>query len=89
VTVSRIVRLRDASGNVISSDPWVNFLYLLMRDHITAGVVEKLIQEAVTKPGMDCAYTNGWLAKYAENLVERVKECGTERRLSDDTNREE
>lgn len=67
-------RLREASGEVNSDDPLVDVLYTLMRDHLPAGEVEKLVRD-VTHPliAKKRCYTNGWLALYAKDLAERIR----------------
>jgi hypothetical protein len=71
--------VREASGKVIypSSDWLTSFLYELMRDAIPAGQVETIvrsIEEKARKSGLeDILYTNGWLAKYANHLAERIR----------------
>lgn len=61
--------LRERSGAVKINSRLVSFLYDLMRDHLPIGTVEHLVQEA-TEP--DVLYTNGWLAKYAEDVANRL-----------------
>ena len=65
-------RLREQSGQVKCTGRLISFLYTLMRDEITPGKLEALVQ--VTESEGDCKnlYTNGWLAKYAENLAARL-----------------
>lgn len=64
-------KMRIKSGKINSHSKLICFLYLLMRDMITPGKVENLILD------MDKAesyqFTNGWLAKYAENIAKRLK----------------
>lgn len=48
----------------------VSFLYDLMRDHVTPGVVEKLV--LASPPGMT-KFTNGYLANYAKELAARLQ----------------
>lgn len=60
--------LFEASGEVISGDPLVGLLYLLMRDHVPPGVVAELTKEA-TAATLPTTFTNGWLAQYAEHLA--------------------
>lgn len=62
--------LRLRSGSIGINDKLVSFLYELMRDHLPSGVVEKIVR-ASEDP--DVQYTNGWLAKYAEDLANRLK----------------
>ncbi|KKM67119.1 hypothetical protein LCGC14_1474370 [marine sediment metagenome] len=68
----RMEDLREASGEVSYSDPLTTFFYLLMRNELAAGKVEALVREAVDS-AEDCLFTNGWLAHYANNLAEEVK----------------
>lgn len=63
--------LREKTGNFKSTDKLTNFLYLLMRDELTCGFVEKLIRESEKKK--EILFTNGYLAAYAELLSERLK----------------
>lgn len=67
----RIDLLREESGYFRSKDPLVCFLYDVMRDHLPVGVVEKLVLENVH--GLDCLFSNGFLAKYAENLARELR----------------
>lgn len=61
--------LRLDSGCVNINSKLVSFLYSLMRDHVTPGDIEKLVQEA-SEP--EVYYTNGFLALYAEHLAKRL-----------------
>lgn len=63
--------LRTRSGEVTSEDPLVTFLYILMRDHLPAGVVEEIVERHTYHE--DMKYTNGWLAEYAKDLAARLK----------------
>lgn len=72
----RTKELREASGQVVYSDAITSFLYQLMRDHLPAGVVEKLVREVAAEPE-EQVFTNGWLAKYANNLAEELKNSRT------------
>lgn len=62
--------LRKRSGDVRIKSKLVSFLYELMRDHLPPGEVEKLVK-ASQDP--DVSYTNGYLAKYAKDLANRLK----------------
>jgi hypothetical protein len=62
-------KLRERSGNIKINSRLTSFLYQLMRDHLPAGIVEKLAQES-TEP--DVLYTNGWLANYADDVAKRL-----------------
>lgn len=69
-TAEEIEALHKRSGEVVDTDPLVSFLYLLMRDHVTPGVIEGLMRDS--KPGEESRYTNGWLAKYAQDIADRL-----------------
>lgn len=66
----RIIQMRKASGDVTVDSKLVSFLYELMRDYITPGDVELIVQSS--EEFSDVTYTNGWLAKYAEYLAQRL-----------------
>ena len=68
----RINDLRKNSGDVASSDPFVSFLYTLMRDHVTPGVVEQIALDMASGSKV-VTYTNGFLARYAENISNFIK----------------
>jgi hypothetical protein len=61
--------LRERSGTIKINSKLVSFLYELMRDYLPAGEVESIVRNS-QEP--DCTYTNGWLAKYAEDLANRL-----------------
>lgn len=63
--------LRERSGNVLIKSKLTFFLYDLMRDHLTPGTVEELMEDVKSE---EVSYTNGWLAKYAEDLARRLLE---------------
>ena len=65
--------LRERSGEVDDTDPLVEFLYALMRDHLAPGAIEQIMNEQVMGGGIVSRYTNGWLAKYAQDLAGRLK----------------
>jgi len=68
----RTEELKEASGSVTYSDPLTTFLYLLMRNDLPAGTVESLVRESINS-AEECVFTNGWLAQYAHNLAEELK----------------
>lgn len=53
-----------------SKDPFVAFIYTLLRDHVPAGVIAAIVKDLGTK---DCVYSNGWLVAYASDIVERLR----------------
>jgi hypothetical protein len=60
------------SGKVMFNDPLTSFLYDLMRDHLPTSTVEQLVRNAL--PPVDCHFTNGWLANYANDLAKRLQQ---------------
>lgn len=71
VTTDENEALRHRTGEVNDDDPLVNFLYLLMRDHLSTGVVEGIVQPDLQRGGLS-QYTNGHLARYAQDLAARL-----------------
>lgn len=68
--VEEIKAMRERSGRVQIDSKLVSFLYQLMRDHVTPGVIEEVLNDSVHES--DVVYTNGWLAKYAEDIAKRL-----------------
>lgn len=68
--------IREASGEYNDDSLFVAVLYTIMRDHLSTGVVENIVQDILNAGGYDgpIAYTNGWLAQYARNIVDRLEE---------------
>lgn len=60
------------SGEVTIKDPLVEFLYILMRDHLPVGTIEEIVMKHVR--GTKTVYSNGWLAEYAQDVAVRLKE---------------
>jgi polyhydroxyalkanoate synthesis regulator phasin len=71
----RFDKLRETSGSVVFDDALTSFLYELMRDHLSTGTVEQLVVNATNNT--DILFTNGWLAKYANNLAEELTNAKT------------
>lgn len=63
--------LHRRSGEVVINSKLVGFLYTLLRDHLTPGVVEELVRE-VTAHDSSGSYCNGYLARYAEDVAKRL-----------------
>lgn len=63
-------RMRKRSGEETSSDPLVTFIYVLMRDHVTPGVVEETMLHHAAQESL---FTNGWLARYAKDVAARLR----------------
>ena len=74
--MQRRIKIRGLSGNVDDNRKLVAFLYLLMRDKLPCGEVEKIVQEvndgALRLSGFD--FSNGWLAQYAQSLADFLEE---------------
>lgn len=66
----QIKAMRERSGNVNIDSYLVSFLYELMRDHLTPGLVEEILQNSIKESNV--VYSNGWLAKYAEDVASRL-----------------
>ncbi len=67
----RIEALRERSGHIKFNNRLISFLYELMRDYLPPGKVEEIVQNS--EETIDTVYTNGWLAKYAEDLAKRLE----------------
>ena len=68
--------LRERSGEVNSNEGMVSFLYILMRDYLPCGVVERLVRDHVDFGEKDSEFCNGFLENYAKDLAERIKKAG-------------
>jgi hypothetical protein len=71
-----------ATGFAETNDPFVVFLFMLLRDHLTVGQVETTLQEIEdfraneTRARGAVGYTvlsNQYLAGYVEEVVQRIK----------------
>lgn len=62
-------RIRKDSGEVNINSKLTSFLYELMRDNVPPGELERLVRDSQVE---SVQYTNGWLAKYAEDLANRL-----------------
>lgn len=54
----------------------VAFLYELLRDHVTLGVVEKIVREQEESDWATYMLSNEYLAQYCEDLVSRINDTG-------------
>lgn len=68
--------LRTRSGQVDDTRPLVAFLYILMRDHLTAGAVEEIMLKYVEVDVTGSQFTNGYLAMHAQDIAERLTRKG-------------
>lgn len=55
-----------------SDEPLVRLLYLLLRDHVQCGVVERLMGEIEISASRGALLTNSYLGEYASNISERL-----------------
>lgn len=70
-TDSPVVRMRQESGEVDDTDKLVMLLYLLCRDEIPTGIIDQIIDYKIPKG--EGRFTNGWLAEWAKDAAERLK----------------
>ena len=76
ILAAKTERLRQASGTVTDTDPLVCFLYLLARNEVPVGASESLLGEVeISSAGGDCVYTNGWVARWAQDAARRLRTC--------------
>lgn len=68
---NQMKRIRKKSGNIDYNNKLIAFLYILMRDDITPGRIENIMINHIFDAKSE--YSNGWLAKYAEDIAERLK----------------
>lgn len=52
------------------------FLYLLMRDHVTPGTIEKVMRDVMVCRGELVKFSNPYLEQYAQDLSERLLDDG-------------
>lgn len=65
--------IRKESGEVTivgENAKLIAFIYMLLRDEIPAGHIESLLINL--GDDVEQKFTNGWLARYAENIVKRL-----------------
>jgi hypothetical protein len=68
-------RLRLRSGRITFKDTLASLFYTLMRDGlISPGSLEKAIQDEEIFGENEKQFTNGWLALYAKDLADRIRE---------------
>lgn len=67
-------QIREESGEVDLQGLLVSVFYRLMRDEIVPGAMEGIVQDILAAHDNDTPieYSNGWLALYARNIVERL-----------------
>jgi len=65
------IELRERSGKVSSTSKLVSFLYSLMRDgRLSFGEIEQFVRDS--ESDVNTLYTNGFVAKYAIDLANRL-----------------
>lgn len=65
--------MRRMSGAVDDDRPLVALLFVLMRDHVTPGLMEEVFERHVAVAGgRTQQYSNGWLARHAQDLARRL-----------------
>ena len=64
--------LRERSGEVTSSDPMVSLFYELMRDAVPPGELERIVVNVCIE-NTPVVFTNGYLARYAQDLADRLR----------------
>jgi hypothetical protein len=64
--------MRKRSGNINDSSKLVAFIYTLIRDHVAPGDVEDILLHLPPDENIMYKYSNGWLAKYAKDIVKRL-----------------
>lgn len=70
----REIELQDKSGKVSTSDPLTVFIYLLLKDYMTTGEVEAVLEQMI---GLFPGYVkcnNGWMGLYAKNVKDKIEE---------------
>ena len=73
ILTAKTLRLRESSGRIKDTDPLVLFLYLLARDHLPVGAIEKVMGEVEIASVLgETIYTNGWLAQWAQDASKRL-----------------
>lgn len=71
-------RMRKASGELTDDRLLVTFLYMLLRDELPAGRVERIMlqlsnaHDFATNKIEASDLTNGWIGRYAQDIAERL-----------------
>ena len=76
--------LAERSDNVEGHSFLAEFLYDLMRDHVPVGVIEKIMVANNDSTGKKL-YSNGFLARYAKDVANRLLEKETKDAESEET----
>lgn len=65
-------KYRERTGSEDSYSLLVSFLYTLIRDEVPPGVIERIMIEVEKCDGKTVQFTNGFLARYAKDIAERL-----------------
>lgn len=65
--------MRERSGRITSSEPLVSFIYVLLRDHLPAGVVEEIVLKEIEHKV--CVHTP--IAYYVRDLAPKLVDAET------------
>jgi len=65
-------RMRSDGGNTDLGDILTTFIYLLLRDHMTAGKLEAVVNEIASGTTI-AIFANGFLEEYADKLANTLK----------------
>ena len=73
-----VKRMREASGGMKTKSLLVTFLYILLRDEVPAGKIERIMLQLSNAHDYSFAeheetqLTNGWIGHYAEDIATRL-----------------
>jgi hypothetical protein len=68
---SNVVPLKRGNDSFKDNDPLTSLFYSLIRDHMPAGDVEKLVCDAEKE--QETTYSNVDMARYAKKLADRLR----------------
>jgi hypothetical protein len=74
--------IRQRSGKVNGHNILVEFLYILMRDHVVPGTIESILKDLEKHCDLEKEFSNGWLANYAKDIASRLDYRGSNANLS-------
>ena len=61
------------SGSVVTHDPLVTFLYMLMRDYVKPGDIQTILFNDIIDQPKEMELSNGWIGKYAKYVASKLK----------------
>ena len=67
-------QIREESGEIDLTGLFTAVFYRLMRDEVVPGAMEGIVQDILAAHNNHdpIGYSNGWLALYAKNIVDRL-----------------